>query len=127
MMRLGNARTIADIEFIIDGPSFGSDETNWSAFGAHCSRSRHRFVGESYSYSFDVVQVQRVSRKQGWHIVIISELWQFKMIKDRARAAKSLKILKGKSADILGWLRHCRDLKLANPALRDDLGLASRQ
>ena len=46
-MRLGNARTIADIEYVIDGPSIGSDVVKWSAFDVDCSVNRHRFIGDS--------------------------------------------------------------------------------
>jgi hypothetical protein len=104
-MRLGNARTIADLEFVIDGPTFGSDETRWTAFGADCSRNRHRFLGDTYSFAFDVVHIRKMSGKKGWHIVIVSELWEFKKIKGRPRGTKSLKLIKGKSAEVIGWLR----------------------
>ncbi len=112
-MRLGNARTIADIEFVIDEPSLGSEQDSWYVNGVECSRSRHRFLGAEYSFAFDVVRLRFESKKQrSWHIVIVGEVWQFKKMKGRPRGTKQLKIVKGNSADILSWIRQSRDKKL---------------
>lgn len=119
-MRLSNARTIADIEFVIDGPGLGSDETAWSAFDAACSRTRHRYLGDTYSFAFDIVHIRLSSKtKLVWHIVIVSELWQFKQLKGVPRGTKSLKLIRGKSADVLSWLRRCRDQKLEATSKRE--------
>jgi hypothetical protein len=53
MPRIGNTRTIADIEFVIDAPSLGGEKTSWLSHGVECSRDRHRFSGQAYSFSFE--------------------------------------------------------------------------
>lgn len=114
-MRLGNSRAIADIEFVIDGPSMGSDAAAWKAFDADCSRNKHRFLGDTYSFAIDVVHVRYDRRgKLLWHVAIVSEVWQFKKIKGIPRGTKSLKLITGKSGDVLAWLRHSRDVRLAS-------------
>ncbi len=118
MVRIGNARTIADIEFVIDAPSLGSDKTSWLAHGVECSRDRHRFSGQSYSFAFEVLHLRHSgSARNRWHVVIISELWRFHEAKVEARGTKSLKVIKGKATDVLTWMRRHRDAKLENATL----------
>ena len=113
-MRLGNARTIADIEYVIAGPSIGRDVVKWSAFEADCSVNRHRFIGDSYSFAFDVLHLTHRSRtKLIWHIVIIGESWRFNDVRGMPRTTKSLKLIRGKSSDVLSWLRRSREIKLS--------------
>jgi hypothetical protein len=122
-MRLGNARTIAAIEYVIDGPSIGSDVIKWNVFGVDCSINRHRFTGDSYSFAFDVLHVSHGSRtKLTWQIAIISESWQFRSVSGMPRTTKSLKLIAGRSSDVLSWLRRSRDNKLsaASPQIIDD-------
>jgi hypothetical protein len=45
--------------------------------------------------------------------VIVSELWRFAGARAEARGTKSLRVLQGKPADVLSWMRRCRDQKLA--------------
>jgi hypothetical protein len=52
--------------------------------------------------------------KQRWHVVIVSELWRFREAKAESRGSKTLRVLQGKPADVLSWMRRCRDEKLSN-------------
>jgi hypothetical protein len=117
MARIGNARTIADIEYVIEAPSPGSDVTAWLAHGVKCSRDRHRFSGQAYSFLFEVLDLrfEGPSRLQ-WHVVIVSEVWKFHDAKTDSRGAKSLRVLQGKPADVLAWMRRCREVKLEKRA-----------
>jgi hypothetical protein len=113
MSRLGNARTIADIEFVIDAPSPGTDRQAWMACGVACTRDRHRFSGQAYGFAFDVLHLRHAETARApWHLVIVSETWRFEGAKSEPRAAKSLKLLSGKAADVLSWMRHHRSAKL---------------
>jgi hypothetical protein len=113
MARIGNARTISDIEYVIDAPGPGGDQAAWIAHGVECARDRHRFTGQSYSFSFEVLSLRfNGSPRNRWHAVIISELWRFADASTEARSTKSLKVLKGKSADVLIWMRRHRTAKL---------------
>lgn len=113
MARIGNARTIADIEFVIEAPSLGSDVTAWQAHGVQCTRDRHRYSGQAYSYAFEVLDLRLEGpSRQRWHVVIVSELWRFTGARAEPRGSKSLRVLQGKPADVLSWMRRCRDQKL---------------
>jgi len=113
MARIGNARTIADIEYVIDPPSAGSEITAWLAHGVKCARDRHRYGGQSYSFNLDVIDLRHDAGRPRWHVVIISEGWRFAGAKTDSRGTKSLKVLEGKASDVLAWMRRCRDQKLS--------------
>jgi hypothetical protein len=113
MGRIGNARTIADIEFVIDAPSPGGEINAWTAHGVECTRDRHRYNGQTYSFAFEVLHLRfNGSPRKRWHLVIVSELWRFHEARVEARGTKSLKVIAGKSADILEWMRRCRTMKV---------------
>ncbi len=114
MPRIGNSRTISDIEYVIEPPSIGSDVTAWVAHGVKCSRDRHRFAGQSYSFALEVLDLQNdAPARQRWHVVIVSEVWRFSGAKSDSRGTKSLRVIEGKASDILSWMRRCREQKLA--------------
>ena len=116
MPRINNARTIADIEYVIEAPGPGSELTSWSAHGVTCRQDRHRFSGQGYSFSFEIVHLSHEGkRRQQWQLVIVSELWRFKDAKGEPRGSKSLKVINGKTSDILSWMRLTRGQK---PALK---------
>jgi hypothetical protein len=118
MPRIGNARTIADIEFVIDAPSFGADRSSWISHGVDCLRERHRFDGQAYSYVFEVLQLRFAGgRSDGWHVLITTELWRFAGSKSEARPTKSLRVIGGRSTDVLSWMRKNRSAKLDKVAL----------
>ncbi|MGP9810353.1 hypothetical protein ACTZWT_02440 [Rhodopseudomonas sp. NSM] len=113
MARIGNARTIADIEFVIDAPSPATDQTMWTVQGVQCSRERHRYNGLSYSFSVEILQLRSDAPGQPrWHIVIISELWKFYDAKAEPHKTQHLKVISGKAPDVLAWMRHQRSAKL---------------
>ncbi|ABD07652.1 hypothetical protein RPB_2950 [Rhodopseudomonas palustris HaA2] len=120
MARIGNARTIADIEFVIDAPSPATDQATWTVHGVECSRERHRYNGPSYSFALEILQLR--SKAQGqppWHVVIIGELWNFYDAKAAPHKTQHLKVISGKAADILAWMRHNRNAKLQRATSHD--------
>jgi hypothetical protein len=60
MKRVGNSRTISDIEFVIDAPSLGDPKRSWTPHGVECIRDRHRFSGQWYDFTIEVVQLRIV-------------------------------------------------------------------
>lgn len=120
MARIGNARTIADIEFVIDAPSPATDQTTWTVHGVQCSRERHRYNGLSYSFSLEILQLRSDTPSQPrWHIVIISELWKFYDAKVEPHKTQHLKVISGKAPDVLAWMRHHRNAKLERVVSRE--------
>jgi hypothetical protein len=112
--RIGNARTIADIEYVVEPPGAGSDVAAWMSHGVKCSIDRHRYMGQAYSFTFEIMDLRLDgAAKHRWHVVIVSELWRFRDAKADSRGSKTLRVLQGKPADVLGWMRRCRDEKLS--------------
>ncbi|MCX7318938.1 MAG: hypothetical protein NT113_05375 [Hyphomicrobiales bacterium] len=121
MPRIGNARTIADIEYVIEPPGPGNDVTAWLSHGVQCEIERHRYAGQSYSFLVEILQLRYSEpAKPQWHIVILAETWRFGPVKIEARSSKSLKVIKGKQADILAWMRRSREQKLSAAMTRDE-------
>jgi hypothetical protein len=115
MARIGNARTIADIEYVVEPPGAGSEVTAWISHGVKCSIDRHRYTGQAYAFTFEVMDLRLDGpAKQRWHVVIVSELWRFRDARAESRGSKTLRLLQGKPADVLSWMRRCRDTKLSS-------------
>ena len=68
MKRVGNAQTIADIEFLIDPPGLSERRHSWTAWGVNCTRDLHRYSGQAYEFNIEVVDL-RHSKAGGiaWH------------------------------------------------------------
>ena len=56
--RVGNAQTIADLEFVIDASTAGDRRSAWTTFGVTCTRDRHRYSGQSYEFNIEIVDVR---------------------------------------------------------------------
>lgn len=109
MKRVGNARTIADIEFVIDAPKFGELRHSWNALGVECTRDRHRFSGPTYSFTVEIVDLRHVARGgASWHVVIVNESWRAGDADVNIRNTKWMKVLSGRASDVTGWMRLCR-------------------
>jgi hypothetical protein len=112
MKRVGNARTIADIEFVIDAPKAGDPRNSWNAHGVACTRDRHRFSGQTYSFTVEVVDIRLVAAGRiSWHVIIVNEWWRAGDADMNIRNTKWLKVLSGKAADVIAWMRQSRSMK----------------
>jgi hypothetical protein len=113
MKRVGNANTIADIEFVIDAPSLGDSRHSWTVHGVDCTREWHRFSGQYYEFNIEVLDL-RLSKggRYTWRVLIVTELWQTTGVKSEIRNTKWLKVLAGKASDVTAWMRRCRSLKI---------------
>lgn len=60
MRRIGNADTIADIEFVIDAPGPGDARHSWAVEDVDCTRNRYKFSGPSYEFNIEVIEFGRV-------------------------------------------------------------------
>jgi hypothetical protein len=113
MKRVGNAQTIADIEFVIDAPALSDRRHSWTACGADCTRDRHRYSGQNYEFNIEIVDL-RLSKTGGasWRVLIVTEWWGSEREGSEIRNSKWLKVLDGKPSDIKAWMRRCRSQKL---------------
>jgi hypothetical protein len=113
MKRVGNADTISDIEFVIDAPPAGDPRQTWTACGAECTRSRHRYSGPGYEFFIEVIDIRRpTSERTSWHVMIVSESWKAAGASGEIRSTKWLKVLGGKASDIKSWMREHRSRKV---------------
>jgi hypothetical protein len=114
MKRVGNAQTIADIEFVIDAPILSDPRRSWTAHGVECTRDRHRYSGPDYEFSIEIVDLRRskVGRAPSWRVLIVTEWWQAAACKVEIRNTKWLKVLEGRASDVKAWMRTCRSAKL---------------
>lgn len=117
MARISNAQSIADIEYVIDAPSLGSDKAAWTVHGVTCQRDRHRFSRQAYSFAFEVLHLRHEQPRKAWQVVIVTEPRRFERAKGEPRGTKSLLVLQGKAADVPAWRRHNREQKMRRLAV----------
>jgi len=107
MPRLGNARTIQEIETIISRFRPGLDQLRWEPGGADCNRDRHVFLSAVYSLTVDATTISWLRPKPRWRLILVTELWRAGEID--LRSTKWLKVLQGKSVDVVSWLSASRE------------------
>jgi hypothetical protein len=102
MRRLGNARTIIEIETLIAAERASQNEFQWKAHGVECMRTSHRHSGPDHSLTIDVLTLRHREPGQAWRLMIVSELWRAGAID--LRAARWLKLVSGRAQDVSNWL-----------------------
>jgi len=113
MKRVGNAQTIADIEFVIDAPALSDRRHAWTVHGVECTRDRHRYSGPAYEFNIEIIDLRRAKAgRTSWRVLIVTEWWQAAGTKGELRHTKWLKVLNGKASDVKAWMRSCRSLKV---------------
>lgn len=112
MQRISNERTIMEIEAIAAARRPSLDTPAWTIEDAECRLDRHRFAGLSYAFSIDVLDLRCVRRSRLiWHLMVVTELWHEEGADRRdLRSSKWLKLLAGKTPDVIAWIRMHRPL-----------------
>jgi hypothetical protein len=105
MRRLGNARTILEIEAIAAAARGGPQEFRWMAGGVECTRASHRHSGPDHSVTIDVLTLRHRGNGRPWHLILVSELWRAGAVD--LRATRWLKLVAGRQQDVLSWLAEC--------------------
>ncbi|MDQ2084268.1 hypothetical protein RA307_29115 [Xanthobacteraceae bacterium Astr-EGSB] len=109
MGKINSARTVADIEFVIDSGRHPNDASEWHAHEVHCVRNRHRFQGAVYEFIIDVTQLTHVGTpRSAWQAMIVTECWILPGARQTPRQSKWLKVVRGKPSDMLTWMRRHR-------------------
>lgn len=113
MKRVGNAQTIADIEFVIDLPVLSERRHSWTTWGVNCTRDLHRYSGQAYEFNIEVVDLRHSKAGRiSWRALIVTEWWKADGERGEMRNSKWLKVLDGKPSDIKAWMRKCRSQKV---------------
>jgi hypothetical protein len=109
MTQITNALTIREIEHILYGANPHIEARSWTAAGVECRRDRHRYTGQGYGFTTEVLQLQcaETGRSQ-WAALIVSERWTTGTPDTVIRTAKWMKLVVGKSSDLRDWIRRHR-------------------
>ncbi|HVZ13825.1 MAG TPA: hypothetical protein VG894_05135 [Bauldia sp.] len=111
--RLGNARTILEIEAIVGRPEPGVERLRWQIQDVACTISKHRYAGEDYSLAIDVLAVRHQRPGRPWQLILTSEHWRAGNAD--LRATKWLKLQSGRPADVMAWIAARRDQAPSRP------------
>jgi hypothetical protein len=106
MRRFGNARTIQEIESIVGRPDPGVERLAWLAGDVACTLTKHRHAGTDYSWAIDVLTIRRQRQGRPWHLMLTTEHWRSGGTD--VRAAKWLKVISGRTADVAAWIAASR-------------------
>jgi hypothetical protein len=110
VLRLSRLRNINDIEAIVNNPGPVLGQRSWKARGVACLLERHVYLGANYSFHTNVLQItSEISGQSSWRALIISEFWEGKL-GETIHSTKWLKLMEGKSTDLLKWIKENRDL-----------------
>jgi len=114
MAQVNNARAIQDVEQILHSGCPHYEARSWTAAGAECRRDRHRYIGQGYAFSAEILQLRLATRGySGWEIMIVTERWSTGMPETVVRNQKWMKIVSGRAADVRTWIRRHRPTGIA--------------
>lgn len=109
MGQINNARAIRDVELILHSGSPHYEARCWTAAGAECRRDRHRYTGQGYAFSVEILQLRLAARgRSAWEVIIVTERWSTGMPETVVRSHKWMKIVAGSAADVRTWIRRHR-------------------
>jgi hypothetical protein len=109
VLRLSRHKNINDIEAILNsaGPALG--QRGWKSREAECRLDRHVYLGEHYSIHKNVLDVSFHKHPAMWRILIVTEFWEDGK-GQTIHTSKWLKLIEGKSSDLLKWIQTHRDV-----------------
>jgi hypothetical protein len=119
MLRLSRALVIHELELLVDASPARIDRREWKARGLDCRRERHSHSAPSYSFDLDVLIVRANSSEDGrWELFIVTEFWRSGG-GTNLHSPKWLKLVAGKPAEVLRWIRKHRETDRAGGGKRD--------
>jgi hypothetical protein len=109
MAQVTNAHAIREIELILYSGNPHYEARAWTVAGVQCRRDRHRYTGEGYAFSIEVLQLRFSDRAQSaWEAVIVTERWATGMPETAIRGNKWMKLISGRSPELRSWIRRHR-------------------
>lgn len=112
MAQITSALAIREIEQILysDNPHF--EARVWTAAGVECRRDRHRFTGQGYGFTTEILQLRFSERgRPAWAALIVTERWATGAPEKVVRGAKWMKLVSGRSSDLRDWIRRRRPVQ----------------
>lgn len=120
MAQVTNAHAIRDVELILHSGSPHYEARSWTAAGVECRRDRHRYTGQGYAFSAEILQVRCAERgRPAWELLIVTERWATGMPETVVRSQKWMKLISGKPADVRTWIRQHRPAGVTNFAAEE--------
>ena len=115
MAQITNANAIRDVELILYSGRPHYEARNWTAAGVECRRDRHRYTGQGYAFSVEVLQLRPTAGgRPTWELMIVSERWATGMPETVIRGQKWMKLVSGKPEDVRSWIRRHRPMGVAH-------------
>ena len=106
MAGLATSRMIGQILQVLRDGSPGHEARSWRVGPVACSRDRHRHAGASYTFGIEVLQAHGAERGHPpWRLAIVSERWWAGESDVLIRDTTWLKLIAGKAADVVAWLK----------------------
>ncbi len=76
MAKIANALTISEIERILYAKNPHYETRSSTAEGVECRRDLHRYSGQAYEFTTEILQLRFAQSGQSpWEILIVSERW----------------------------------------------------
>jgi len=107
--QITNAHIIRAVELILFGNDPHYEASSWVAAGITCRRDRHRYTGETYAFSLEILHLRSAVRgSSSWTAMIVTERWSAGVADTVVRSQKWMKLISGKPADLRAWINHHR-------------------
>lgn len=114
MPQITNTLAIREIEQILYAANPHYEARIWTAAGVECRRDRHRYTGQAYGFTTEILQL-RCSEpgRSRWEALIVTERWATGTPETVIRSTKWMKLVAGKSSDLRDWMRRHRPVRAA--------------
>jgi hypothetical protein len=107
--QITNAHIIRAIELILFGSSPHYEARGWIAAGVECRRDRHRYTGEGYAFSLEILRFRPAAQGRSvWEAMIVTERWATGMPETVVRTQKWMKLVAGKPSELRAWVQRYR-------------------
>jgi len=117
MAQITNALTIRQLEQIAYGANPHHDARSWTSRGLECRRDRHRYTGQYYSFTTEILQLCCGEQAPAhWEALIVNERWATGTPEVVFRHAKWMKLVSGNASALRAWLLRNRLPDIRVPA-----------
>lgn len=120
MAQITNAHTTREIELILYSGNTHYEARSWNVAGVECRRERHRYTGQGYAFSIEILQLRFLERgRPAWEAMIVNENWATGSSQTAIRGKKWMKLISGKPTDVRAWVRRHRLAGVTNFAAEE--------
>jgi hypothetical protein len=122
MAQVTNAHAIRDVELILYSGNPHYEARTWTVAGVQCRRDRHRYTGQGYAFSIEILQLHFSERgRSAWEAMIVAERWATGMPETVVRNNKWMKLNSGRASELRSWIREHRPIGVPQLIAADSL------